>query len=368
MNNKVAFCIVNDIDTYANDDIKTIIKNILDYTISNLYIKKYNVFVDANEDKLLNSLVDYEYAVVMSPGTEFINGVGFFDSLKLLLEKDFFVAGHVLDRSDYDAYYELHHQCYVINLNYYRKLNCPIAGKLERNIKHTQVIPYRSNDNWHDNYTPKSVSGGTLEHTYSNRCHGWNFLKLAFENNLPVIVFDESIRNNKKHYYPESELDFYEHVKHISYKFNYCKDEFIHTSNTECNHYITGEFNQVVIPASGTLYLDLINSGTVIFYDYNQRALDYWAEHCPRKENINYKFVKTDLLNGTDLVDHLDPTLKTLVNLSNIFCYEGTAALYSLKDRLAAQNRLVSRLNEIKDITINFTLRADAGHSTSLIS
>jgi hypothetical protein len=365
---KIAFCIVNDIDSYTKDDIKTITKNILDHTISNLYIKKYDVFVGVDEDTLLQSLNNYDYAVVMSPGTEYINGVNFFNALNILLEKDFFVAGHVLDRHAYNAYYELHHQCYVINLKYYKELNYPIAGKLELNVQHDQLAPVRSTDNWHDDYTPKFVSAGTVKQTYSNKCHGWNFLKVAFENNLPVLVFDESIRNNKKHYYPESEQDFYEHLKYIEHKFNFCKDEFVHTDNTECNHYITDEYNQVVIPASGTLYLDKIKQGIVVFYDYNQSALDYWKEHCPRKENIVYKFIKTDLLNSTDLVNHIDPNLKTLVNLSNIFCYEGTAAYYSLEHRLTAQNNLLKRLDEIKDVTVNFTIKADAGHNTSLIS
>lgn len=361
--NKIAFCIVNDVSTYANNEIKTTIQNIVNFTISNLYIKGYQVFLDTDEDRLLKSVLDYNYAVIMSPGTEYIDGVSFFNSLNELVKQDFFLAGHVLDRTIHDAYYELHHQCYVINLNYYKSLNCPTVGKLEYNIVHTQIEPIRSLDNWHDDYTPKKVSRGKQQRTYNNRCHGWNLLRLAFENNLPVLVFNENIRNNKKHYYPESKDDFYKNKEYIDYKLKYCKEDFVHTENTEYNPGINDIYEQVVIPASGTLYLDCINTGRVIFYDYNKRALDYWKEHCPRKEGIKYIFVHTDLLNELSLVNYLESDLKTLVNLSNIFCYEGTAAMYSLKHRLLAQNKLVDALTKkIKTVDINFTLKADAGH------
>ena len=264
----------------------------------------------------------------------------------------------------YDAYYELHHQCYVVNMEYYKHLQYPTVGVFEKHVSHTQTEPTRSLENWHDDYTPKSVTTGTRKVGYANRCHGWNVLRLAFENNFPVIVFNESIRNNKKHYYPESEQDYYIHAEYIEHKFNYCKEEYVHIDNTEWTTGINETYQQLVIPASGTLYLDLVDQGRVIFYDYNQRALDYWQENCPRKDGVEYVFVYTDLLNELSIVDHIDPNLKTLVNLSNIFCYEGTAAKYSLKHRLLAQENLVSVLKrEIKNIRINFSLKANAGHS-----
>jgi hypothetical protein len=359
---KIAFCIVDDIETYADEKIKQTVRNLCDFTISNLHTKGYPVFVGNDENELLRNL-DHEYAVVMSPGTEYINGFAFFEALDALLEKEFFIAGHVLDRTMYDAYYELHHQCYVVNMAHYNALRCPTVGSLEQGILHIQTQPIRSVENYHDNYTPRFVFAGTNKQEYSHRCHGWNLLKLAFENNLSVIVFDETIRNNKKHYYPESPKDFFEEAKYIQEKFNYCKEEFVHTDNTEWTNGITETYEQLVVPASGTLYLDLIERGTVVFYDYNQRALDYWKEHCPAKEGVEYKFVHTNLLEELSIVDHVDSKAKTLVNLSNVFCYEGTAAVYGLSHRLNAQNSLVEALkSKVKKIDINFTMKADAGH------
>jgi hypothetical protein len=185
-------------------------------------------------------------------------------------------------------------------------------------------------------------------------------LRIAFENNLPVIVFEDSIRNNKIHYYPESEEDFNQHYHLIKEKLDYCKNEFIHTDNTEWTTGITEKYEQIVLPASGTLYLDLIDSGRVVFYDYNQKALDYWKELCPQNPHIDIVFVYTNLLEELSLVDYIDPNLKTLVNLSNIFCYEGTVARYCLDHRIKAQNALVEKLEKkIKNVTINFSLKAE---------
>ena len=95
------------------------------------------------------------------------------------------------------------------------------------------------------------------------------------------------------------------------------------------------------------MYLDLIDKGRVVFYDYNKKALDHWKETCPRKDGIDYLFVYTNLLEEQNLINYLEVNLKTLVNLSNIFCYEGTAAKYSLKQRLTAQNKLLNKFNAL---------------------
>lgn len=362
MENKITFCIVDDIDTYLNKEIQIIIRNISNFTISNLYSKGYDVFVDTDENTLLKS-VKTEYAVVMSPGTEYINGYAFFEALTRLIQQDFFIAGHVLDRSEHDAYYELHHQCYVVNMAYYKRLQCPEVGSFNKGVSHTQIEPVRSTENYHDDYTPKFIMQGTSKRTYSHKCHGWNLLRLAFENKYPVLVFDESVRNNKKHYYPESAQDFYKHKQYIDYKLDYCANEFVHTENTEYNTGISERYEQLVLPASGTLYLDLLDNGRVVFYDYNKRALDYWKEHITRKEGVEYIFIHTNLLEDLSIVDHLDTKLKTLVNLSNIFCYEGTAAKYSLTHRILAEEKLVSILQrKLQNVKINFILRANTGH------
>ena len=76
---KTCVCIVNDVAEYTVD--RELVVNRADYTISNLTGQGYTVFEHTNVDKLLQRACSkYDHAVVISAGTEFINGTQFFDT------------------------------------------------------------------------------------------------------------------------------------------------------------------------------------------------------------------------------------------------------------------------------------------------
>lgn len=332
----ICFCFVDNTHRYTSAWTRELIKNQSDFSLSNIHSKGYDIYQGQDEDTVLTyvSNLEYTHAVVFSTGTEFINGRQFFDEVERLVTENFFIAGHILDRKE--AYYELHSQCYIVNLEYYKKLDCPLIGQQALGEVHTQIAPYRSLANYHDDYTPVAVSSGSAELNYSHKCHGWNILSKAFINNYPVIVFSQEIRNSKKHYYPENQSEFLNHVQWAYQRFNYCSREFVHTSNTEEIKLNIEEYEQLITPASGDWFLNCIGKGPlhVIIYDYNQKSLDYWKNKLPVLNNVSYEFINIDLL--TDKFETLikNENLKTLVNITNIFCYEGTAMFYSLEYRL----------------------------------
>jgi len=358
----VIFCILDRLNLCQDNFTKEIIKNQADYTISNIFSKGFNVYQGTDEYQLLvSSLLDgYEYAVIVSTGTEFINGDLFFQKLQNLITTDFFICGHILDRND--AYYELHQQCYVINLKKFKELGMPSIGNYTLDSPHTQIAPVRSLENYHDEYTPVSVYSGTDKKRYLHKCHGWYILKTAFKYNMKLVIFDEDFRSSKIHYYPESRIDFLKQLNLVYSRESNCVYNFVHIDNTESNKKIESRYEQLIIPASGTLYLDLIESGNVIVYDYNENSLSYWKEHLPRKHGIEYSFIKADLLSKNDLIDHIHPNKKTLINLSNIFAYEGTSSLKPLYYRLYKENELIKNLQDkISGIDISFSTRAASG-------
>jgi len=359
---KIVFCFLDTLHLCQDNFTKEIIKNQSDYVISSLVSKRFNVYQGNDEDSLLQSaaLDNYEYAVLFSTGTEFINGKIFFNKLKSIVYEDFFICGHILDRED--AYYELHHQCYIINLKIFTKLKMPIVGKYQWNSPHQQIEPYRSEENYHDNYTPKTVGKGTKIRDYQHKCHGWNILSVALINDCKILTFDEDFRSGKKHHYPESRKDFYKSLQWFYYRERECNNNFVHKENTEFKRRLCKKYDQIVIPASGTLYLDLIDKGQVIIYDYNQKSLDYWKDNLPKNPNVDFKFVCLDLLSNHNLVDEILPNKKTLINLSNIFAYEGTCAFKPLFYRLQKENELIRNLqNKIPDIFIIFSIRSTTG-------
>ena len=360
----IVFCFVDNTHIYSNAWTRELIKNQSDLSITNIISKGYSVIQGQDEDTLLKYVAtDYKYAIVFATGTEFINGSSFFNELNNLIKTDFFIAGHVLDRGD--AYYELHHQCYVVNLDYYKKFNQPSIGKQCLGRKHKQWSPWRSTDNYHDDYTPKWVSVGDEIKEYNHQCHGWNILSIGFENDLPILVFDDNIRNSKKHFYPENQFEFLKHSVWLYARYNYCATDFVHTSNTDWSNGSLSKVRQVFTPASGTWWIDHIDTDSpvnVVIYDYNQKALDYWQSNTPQLPNVHYEFVKVDLLTDTIDLSMFDPNLATLINLSNIFAYEATAPFYSLEYRLNKENATITTIKEaLPNAVISFSARACTG-------
>jgi hypothetical protein len=360
---RLVYCLVDRLSLIQDNFTKEIIKNQSDFAISSLHEKLFDVYQGLDEDILLQAAASdgYEYAIVFSTGTEFL-GNSFAEKANELFDKDFFLCGHVLDRKD--AYYELHQQCYIINLKTYRQIGMPKIGEMELGVEHTQIEPNRSKENYHDDYTPIKVSTGQSLKKYNHKCHGWNILNIAFEKELKVLVFDHTFRNSKRHYYPENRTDFLKNLPWIYNRDYECAVNFVHTENTEGNRSLnsTEKFEQLVIPASGTLYHDLIDTGSVIIFDYNDKSLDYWKEHFPKKEGVTYSFVKADLLGEHTLIDYLDKDKKTFINLSNIFCYEGTASFKPLYYRLHKENEIINKLKEKNiNVTLSFSTRAAAG-------
>jgi hypothetical protein len=341
----IAFCIVDRTKFSATSWIKEIVKNQSDYTLNNIVGKQYDVYQGTDEDLLLKHVAEcgYGHAVVLSTGTEFINGHDFFNEIETITSTEYSIAGHILDRGD--AYYELHHQCYLINLKDYKELGYPFVGKQELGSKHKQVIPLRSIDNIHDDYTPIWVEKGSQSKIYNHKCHGWNLLKSMFEHDKKLIVFNENIRNNKIHLYPEHLLDFNRNINTIYQREYFCATEFIHTANTEWQMHIERKYKQVLTPASGLWYKNFVTpDAKIIFYDYNKNALTYWQNQVPTAT-----FIHIDLINGdfniADIID-LDLVDDTIINLSNIFCYEGTSHFYSTDYKISRENLV---LQNIKD-------------------
>ncbi len=70
-------------------------------------------------------------------------------------------------------------------------------------------------------------------------------------------------------------------------------------------------------------------------------------------------FVKCDLLGNDNLLDYVDTSIgNTLINLSNIFNYEGTTFFYSLEYRKFKEEKLLKAINEKFNAEIYFSLKA----------
>lgn len=421
----IVYCIVDRTGAYTNGWAKELVKNISDWTIQNLTIEGYTVLVSTDEDSLLKelSISKYSYAVVLSSGTEFINGYAFHEEVeKFCKDNYFFVAGHILDRKDF--YYELHEQCYILNLTLWAQHGYPDIGQEEHYSKHTQLIPKRSDDNIHDDYTPFWVARGDKEKTYEHKRHGWNILAAAFNFNLPAVVFGKRFRNNKKYYYPEYMSSFLNEINYAYNRDSFCSGLAVYPFNSEVfiKNPMPGPIEQLVVPASGlnwALYLDeygFNDSTTVKFFDYSLPTLQFveelittwdgkdypafvnayisktfgflqnrdtipycgptnldqewdrvlkqtdWPALWNKVKTLRFEFHWINLLDSSANLEWVDTDKNTLFNASNIFNYIGTATFYGIRARVNAENSFICKLKErVPGAHIIMTRRAATG-------
>lgn len=405
--NDLVFCILDNTHTYSNAWHRELVKNITDFCLQNITIQGYTVLQDTNEEQLLKAAaaIDARYAVVLAAGTEFITHYVFFDLLNnLISQQDFFILGHVLDRKD--CYYELHQQCYVINLDQYKDLGCPAIGQQEFFSQHAQSTPIRSDETYHDEHTPIWVKAGTKTTIYEHKAHGWNILSLAFKNKLPVLVFNEKFRAAKKHYYPEYESSFLQEINYAYKRANFCSGLAVYPINSEQMKFdVPGPLRQLIVPASGLGWIEHLarigyDETTVVkFFDYSPPTLEYlkevvawdgrdypaffkefmtrkysylensdfiaycgpqdiaaeWAKFSDQfdwsvlwadiRSKVRFEFHLTNLLDSTDELDWIETVEGiSMINISNIFNYIGTATFYSMKQRVHAERALFDRL------------------------
>jgi hypothetical protein len=376
-------------------------KNLSDFVISNINDKGFNVIQGIDEDLLLKEAAEnYTHAVVLSTGTEFINGDEFFNEVELEVysDKEFFLIGHIPDRDD--GYYELHEQCYLINLKIYKDLGYPAVGKFEYYSPHTQIEPQRSTENIHDDYTPLWIVAGDKERTYKHKWHGWNIISVGLANHKYVKVIQERFRKNKQFYYSNYEPAFLKASTYLYGKNQIAAQTIFYPHNTEniVKIEFEGPIRQLVTQASGLNWIDYLithgyNKDTVVrFVDYNLFALecmkeitDNWngsnysifvkdyinkraeflgkdgsswlaaggklydtdiPEWTQIKETVNFEFRHEDLvLNKTlDVSTWVDNVPKTIIHLSHIFNYDPAAPFYPLKHRVYSERLLKEKL------------------------
>jgi hypothetical protein len=381
-----------------------IVRNLSDYVLSKINAHGFNVIQGIDEDAMLREAAkDYTHAVVLSTGTEFINGDEFFHEVEkeVYSGREFFIWGHIPDRDD--GYYELHEQCYIINLKTYKELGCPIIGKFAYYSPHTQIEPRRSEENIHDDYTPIWVVGGDKERQYKHKWHGWNILSVAFANGKFVKPFADRFRKNKRYYYPNYEPAFINACTYLYGKQEIASQTLFYPYNTE--EYIELDFQgpvrQLVIQASGLQFVSYLikygydNNTVVRFVDYNlfalecmheitqnwkgEHYLDFVKNHITNRYNfvkssqsgswitltgseqivnsdvwndirktVKFEFAHEDLVlnKGLDVSVWLDNIPNTVVHLSHIFNYDPAAPFVPLRHRIYNERLLLDKIKK----------------------
>lgn len=424
--NRILWCIVDNTDLCASSWSREISINLTDYMIYRCDKQGFDIFIGNNEDELLQEAANgsYSHAVVVSSGTSLKLSDRLFSKVTDLCNREFFIAGHILDRENSfykNAYYELHHQFYVINLTDYVQLDNPAIGK-EIAGPYKQVKPSRS-ENWlhGDQQVPIWIKPGAESKIYDYRCHGWNIISVALENNKIVIDLGEDVRNSKKYLYYEYDHVFLKEVSSIYFNQFFCIN-FITAVNSDAiptNIPFVGPVEQYITVGTGFNWIRNLetvgfdDSTIVIFTDNNLNCLqfmrsmvtewdgkdyasfyackveilpneiyfsieeytksvsdawtqfvnsfDNWDDIWVRIKKLTFKFIHIDYLAVYNL-DWITPNKNTLMNLSDLFNHVPYVGTQPLKYRIGCENRLLDRLTK-KDpnITLILTSRTALG-------
>jgi hypothetical protein len=418
VDHKIAMIVIDTTNQYPNSWTRELVKNSIDFEISTASWEGLDVFVSYNEDQALGALVgNYRYALVVSSGFMVGHNNNFYDHLKTFcVTNDFLVAGHILDNQD--AYYELHGQGYIIDLIKYQNLNCPKIGQQQFHDNHTQVVPLRSLDNFHDTYTPVWISPGTASKKYLHKCHGWNIIAQGFLAGYNVLTFNEKLRSLKTYFYPDdTELVNKLYIEHDIAARSWV-NPFGTSDYTVLGEKTNGNLDYFISPCIGIDFVHFLvfhgfDSQTVVrFVDYNLLSLEFmkqlvewdgddyikflekfgsektqflnmdsnswfgvrddlenrwkqlqsrynWPELWSQiKAQVKFEFRFTDFLhlgNNSWLGSELNSE-RTVINFSNIFNYYSTSILHTLRYRVDMENKLI---RDIKNIAPNSYLLFD---------
>lgn len=385
-----------------------------------------------NIDQAMDYSNLYDIVILQSVGN-FINRNKFFIEVDNYVREnpDFFILAFTLDWHSEKGYgyIECHHQLMVINVNIWKKIGRPMFGTWEDGEKELPNYS-RSNENFHDNYTPYWIKGEPGFTKHYKVSPGWNFLKTALEKGYRIDNFSEDMRACRLYIYPEFESEnLYKGIRSKNHELvnnpnqkKWIKNMFntsltVWIFNSEIYRFQTDmeSYDTYIGPASGFKYLDYLNyrpNGKFVFYDINQKALDWiknlqenwdgedfynYLQKSPEEDkkhfkfiygkklnketidknlNVLYqdlggksefqrlwnlfktsetKFIKTDILNPTDLENLLleSKTKLAFFNFSNIFATDFTLLDYTIAE---IEKKYDNFLHAVSKAFIQYTL------------
>jgi hypothetical protein len=285
-------------------------KNITEYWIQEIANYGLETTCKSSPDDLLiwadqNGL---NYIMVVSIGSNLSKKQNLLNEIPefLATHPDLSIAGHILDKGD--KFYELHHQCYIININWWREAGKPRMGDEHQTLNWSTIEPARSEENWHDGYTPHWIAQGTELKTYTGKRFGWNIINSALKQNKKLYSFTENIRESKYYLYPEVSFDVHSKLFEVM---NHLQGygHFVANTETPPEKMKDNDFQGVVCTSGGITALlsayvsNLQPYSKVTIFDFSPISLALQREI--KKPGFDFKNFKDSFYK---IVGHLDLT------------------------------------------------------------
>lgn len=239
------------------------------------------------------------------------------------------LVGHLLDWKS--QYYELHHQCFLIDVEWWIEAGKPSFAPDWSGKPWTATVLERSDTNFHAqerNHTPQWVKATDETATFNGHREGARVIASAAEHKKSMSPWPEELRNVRKYLYPELKKNN-EHEEHMV-DFDDLNDTNKYFAvNTErlYKDHMYEDYHAIVIPASGILNIikpytvGLNPGGHICVFDYSKIGIRYsqhvanWPGNCSLSEwihnfkNQNYDYM---IIGSDEEINNVDNYIKEL--------------------------------------------------------
>jgi len=252
-------------------------------------IKIYKTIDDATEDSK-----DCDLVFIQSVG----NIIGDNRILQHLQDyydanPEFFIMAFTLDwEAEHGTnWVECHHQMMFLNMHTWKKVGSPKFSGWEAI---TEELPNysRSEENFHDKYTPYWMKGELGTTLKMRNKQGSSFIKAAFEHGLKIDNFTQEMRDCRLYVYPEHESDnLYQAFINKDWRAatNPNQKRWIKRLNPKPTIWVYNSENYYFGipdkkcttyfgPSAGFKYLDILNDNDkvkFVFFDFHQKSVDW---------------------------------------------------------------------------------------------
>jgi len=411
--NNLFVCFINQLDCKNTDPfIVGFCRNLAEYWIRNAiyYLPdRYNsIKIFKTHEEALNYLYNqekYEHALFFDLGNDLQGGSYdnfFVDFLPTIDPNKDVIVGHILDRKE--RYYELHDQCFYLNIKILKQLDKPSFGNKDSEL--TYIAPIRSKENHHDNYTPLWISKGKQSKKYTDLKFGHHIISKVLQHNYKIRSFSEDDRDAKIYFYPENKQEFYKKintffVKNYQFKFYPINTEPIkdfdfkkisnfttvsaglnhlcylkkygYTKNLKINFFDVNEYALSIMSDlyknwDGYDYTNIITNNMITVSDREKNQYKEFINHYfgneenfaawfkELRDNANVKFYKLDLFN-TDSYN-FNRIINSFIDseegqkifwISNIFNYRNNCLIQNTEALNTIVNNFTNKIKNIKD-------------------
>lgn len=356
------------VDNYQINDplCREINYNLLEGSVRHDIEYKYFKNYDEAFDSLSKEHI--KYVIFTKPS-------GTFDPyyLRELIQKNlrgYSLIGHILDKSD--QYFEIHEQCFVIEVSAYKDIGCPkYSGGNNLELQNVS----RSKENFHNEYTPVTVFADEGMSKFTNIKDGALIISKLLEHGYNIRPFTEEERKHKFYLYNDITMKYGSYLRieaNMSDTVFNCATEPLISENMPT-------VQKIITPANGLQALAIVdrceNLHTIDFKDINSKQLEFtqkliqeyqgkdFADFCystglelhdgdrskmdryekqflenltsdwktlkTKLDQLNIYFNRESFFEIEQFVNKIEKYCVTLYNFSNILSYRKTYYLYS---------------------------------------